>query len=168
MLLQGVILYCLWLPLNAAAEWGVVTRNSADRNSKTNVAYTVNESGYTLEIYRDSGNAIRSRFTMVDGLIGFADKSCPTYQIDKHTPKNRSINDAPCLSSKQWAEFIMGHVKGNSIPSSPLLELMNGISITFRFNLEKGNYRETKFSLVGSKRAMTTALGQGITVNASP
>jgi len=166
--LRKLCLYCLiFSPSTFAAEWNVSTHQDENVEKVTSVAYTLNESGYTLEIYRDSVNAIRSRFTMTKGLLSLSDKTCPTYQIDRGPPKNRSINDAPCISSNQWAEYIMGYVNNDVIASSLLMALMNGVTITYRFRLASGDYREAKFSLLGSKRAMTAALGDNITVVAS-
>lgn len=155
------------LPATVSAQWTVVTHQVTASEPETKIAQTINPEGYTLEIYRDSGDAIRSRLTLKNGLIALADKTCPTYQIDKGQPRNRSINDAPCISSTQWAEFILGHVKDDKIESSTLHGLMIGINITFRFILANGDYRETRFSLAGSMRTMQTAFGQDIVVTAS-
>ena len=48
------------------------------------------------------------------------------------------------------------------------LALMNGNSITFLFELSNKDYRQTSFSLQGSKRAMTTAFGEKVSVSESP
>lgn len=158
----------LFLPTTVFAQWTVVAHQESVSEVQTTIAHTTNASGYSFEIYRDSGDAIRSRLTMADGLIKLADKKCPTYQIDKGMPQNRSINDASCISNSQWAEFILGYVINGKIESSTLLGLMNGISISFRFVLDNGDYRETKFSLSGSKHTMQTAFGQDIIVTTSP
>ena len=155
------------LPTVASAQWAVVTHQVSAGGPETKLAQTTNSEGYTLEIYRDSGDAIRSRLTLANGLLSLADKTCPTYQIDKGQPRNRSINNAPCLSSPQWAEFVLGHVQDGKIESSTLHGLMIGINITYRFMLANGDYRETKFSLAGSMRTLQTAFGQDITVTVS-
>lgn len=150
--------------VNARAEWTVANLSDIDQKQETLVAYTKNDQGYTLEIYRDSVNAVRGRFTLAGGLLRFAERTCPTYQIDRGAPINRSINDATCLSSGGWAEFILGYIENNRIASSSLLSIMNGINIVFRFRLENGDYRTTGFSLDGSKRALTTVLGENVAV----
>ena len=109
---------------------------------------------------------MRSRFSLPGQLLSFADGVCPTYQIDRGAPVNRSINDALCLASSNWAEFILGHVDDNHVASSSLLAIMNGISIVFRFKLEDGDYRRTEFSLQGSKRAMSSVFGEDISIGA--
>lgn len=160
--------YLLWalllLPASVSAQWTVVTHQVSDSGPPTRIAETTNSAGYSLEIYRDPGNAIRSRLTMAKGLIALADKTCPTYQIDKGLPRNSSINDAACISKPQWAEFILGHVQNGKIESAALRGLMNGINITFRFILATGDYRQTTFSLAGSMRAMQSAFGPDIKV----
>jgi hypothetical protein len=147
-----------------AAEWDIIMHNDMDTNTITSVAIIKNETGYTLEIYKDSVDAVRARFTLSRDLIRFPDDFCPTFQIDSGEPTNTSVNDAPCLSGDIWAEFILGYVEKGSINSSAVVGLMNGVGLRFRFLLQNGDYRETLFSLRGSKRAMSAALGDGISV----
>ena len=152
------------LPAAAVAGWSIVTHTNTDNNTKTKVAYTENNDGYSLEIYRDASNAIRSRFGMNHNLHRIAEKSCPTYQVDQRPPENRSVNDATCILHRQWAEFVLGYIEGNQVTSTLLHNMMNGNSITYRFILENGGYGETKFSLSGSKHTVTDVLGSNITI----
>ena len=154
----------LLTPARVAAQWDVVSVAGQNNEAATVIARTVNEGGYMLEIYRDAGDAIRARITLPGDLLALAPKSCPTYQIDKGAPRNRSINDAPCISRQGWAEFILGYANNGVVESSALRGMMLGINITFRFILANGDYRETMFSLAGSMRAMQTAFGQNLTV----
>ena len=157
--------FLLLVPLGARAEW-ITLKDPENQDSETLVARTSNEQGYRLEIYQDSVNAVRGRFTLPAGLLKLKDKSCPTYQIDRNIPMNRSINEAFCLSRDNWSEYILGYITNQHIVSPTLLSVMNGITIVFRFQMENGDYRETQFSLAGSKRAMVTIFGEDITVSA--
>jgi len=148
----------------AAAEWNIITHNDLDTNTTTSIAIIKNDSGHTLEIYKDSVEAVRARFTLNQELIRFPDNFCPTFQIDNGKPTNRSLNDAPCLSGRTWAEFILGYIENTQIRSPAIAGLMNGVGLRFRFLLENGDYRETLFSLRGSKRAMSAALGTSVSV----
>ncbi len=158
-------LFLLLMPSLAMAEWKVITHIDTNSNTETQVAYTENEDGYSLEIYKDSVGAIRSRFSLNTALDMFAKHTCPTYQIDLRLLDNRSINDAPCLTDLVWSEFILGYISSNNITSGRLNALMNGSIITYRFMLENGSYNETKFSLAGSKRATSSVLGSEITIS---
>jgi hypothetical protein len=162
------LLALLILPVarNAPAEWRVVEHREAGTGAETTIAATTNPDGYTLEMYRDAGGAIRGRFTLYPGLTRLYKGSCPTFQIDRGPAVNRSVNNAPCLGAEQWAEFVLGYVADKQIVSPRLLSFLNGNSITFRFRLASGNYRDTQFSLLGSKRSMTAAIGSDITVSA--
>ena len=146
----------------SAADWNIVTHSDMDTNVTTSVAIVENDEGYSLEIYKDSVDAVRARFSMAQGLLRFPENFCPTFQIDKGTARNRSINDAPCLSGNNWSEFILGYVVNGAVESKAISGLMNGVGLRFRFRLENGDYRETLFSLTGSKRAISTALGTGV------
>lgn len=163
-LIQKIGLILITYPALAQAEWSVITHANPNDNSDTQVAYTQNEEGYSLEIYKDNGGAIRTRFSLSEALDMFAKRSCPTYQIDSRLPDNRSVNDAPCLTDLIWSEFVLGYTENYIVSSKKLNALMNGSIVTFRFMLENGTYKETNFSLIGSKRATFSALGPDISV----
>jgi len=154
------------LPVMAQADWTVIKTRPDGAVTDTVIAHSQNTDGYILEIYRDSGGAVRSRFTLDSGLTSLTERVCPTFQIDRWPAINKSINGAKCLSTGKWAEFILGYVADKKVISPRLLTFMNGNDITFRFRLAAGDYRETQFSLLGSKRSMTEAIGTDVVVSA--
>ena len=156
----------LLAPLPAYSAWNVIQHDDAAGAAATEMATTRNEAGYTLEIYRDTADAVRARLTLPGPLLSFADGVCPTYQIDRGAAVNRSVHDALCLAGPDWSEFVLGYVADGHVASSSLLAIMNGITIVFRFKLENGDYRRTEFSLQGSKRALSSALGEDISIGA--
>jgi hypothetical protein len=166
--MRRAVLPLLLLPATtpASAEWRVLNHRDASTGAETIIASTTNTDGYTLEMYRDAVGAIRSRFTLTPGLTRLRQGACPTFQIDRGPAVNRSVNNAPCLAGEQWAEFVLGYISDNQIVSPRLLSFMNGNSIVFRFRLASGAYRDTEFSLLGSKRSMTAAIGNDINVTA--
>lgn len=163
-LAKKMALFLTLCPALVHAEWTVITHTDTNSNTETQVAYTKNDEGYSLEIYMDSVGAIRSRFSLSSELDMMAKRTCPTYQIDSSLIGNHSVNDAPCLTDLVWSEFIFGYTENKQIVSKKLNALMNGSTIIFRFMLENGSYKETIFSLNGSKKATLTALGSGITI----
>jgi len=165
--INGYFVICMFLILfspPSRAGWDIVTHTNIDNDVQTRVAYTENSEGYSLEIYRDSNKSIRARFSMQNNLNRLDGKNCPTYQVDKRNPVNTSINDAPCISSRKWGEFVLGYISDEEITSTYLHNIMNGSKITFRFILENSGYAETSFSLSGSKRTLTEALGSNLKV----
>ena len=159
LMLYGFILY-----EPVYAEWEIASHTITENNSSLSIAKIINESGYSLEIYRDENNVVRSRFRLDNRLDKLADKSCPTYRIDEKELTNRSINDAKCISGPSWAEFVLGYIVNNEIKSTSLNNIMNGNTILYRFILAHGGYGETKFSLSGSKRIIMAVLGENISV----
>lgn len=153
-------------PPTASAQWLVNENARTETGEQTMTAHTLNDTGYSLEIYKDSASTIRARFSLAQGLIKLRKDSCPTYQIDKNIPDNQSINGTPCTVSDTQAEFILGYIKDNQVISMLLLSVMNGNAIIFRFQLENGDYRETTVSLAGSKRSMTSVIGANIIIRA--
>lgn len=164
-LVAGLLLMLHAYPVPVPAQWAVNPQAELATGQQAMVAYTRNEQGYTLEIFRDAGS-VRSRFILNGGLAGFSDRYCPTYQIDQGTPNNLSVDGGPCVHGQQSAEYILGYIEGNNVVSPLLLALMNGNAITFRFQLKSGDFRETQISLAGSKRSMTTVIGETVTVRA--
>ena len=51
-------------PLSVSAEWNIITHTSLNNDLKTQVAYTENKSGYSLEIYKDNVGSVRYPFTL--------------------------------------------------------------------------------------------------------
>jgi hypothetical protein len=158
-----IILILILFPAFTHAEWDTVIYTNIDNNLQSKVAHTENDAGYSLEIYRDANGAIRSRFNM-NGNNRLAEKHCPTYQIDTRNFQNRSINDAPCISHRKWAEFVLGYIIDNQVISTQLHNLMNGNRITYRFVLENSGYSTTSFSLSGSKQTLIEALGNKLQI----
>lgn len=148
----------------AWAEWDIVNHTNIDNNQQTRVAYTENNDGYSLEIYRDGNGAVRSRFSMNNNQNRLDGKLCPTYQVDRRPMQSRSINDAPCIAHQKWAEFVLGYIVDRKVTSTLLHNIMNGNRITYRFALGTHGYAETMFSLMGSKRTLIEALGTDVTV----
>ena len=147
-----------------AAGWDIISSSDSFSNNPTQIAYTENEQGYSLEIYRDGVGAIRSRFSLNRPLDQLAERHCPTFQIDTRLIGNRSINDAPCITDMDWSEFVLGYVNDEEVKSPKLYALVNGITITYRYMLDNGSYEETSFSLSGSKRATLTVIGGNINI----
>ena len=160
-----ILLFIFCAPSLAIAEWHIVSHANLNSAKKTQVAYTENRSGHSLEIYRDSVGAVRTRFTLNSKLNLFLNGICPTYQVDLTLVRNTSFNDAPCISNLNWSEFVLGYITNNNINSLSLDALLNGNIIKFRYVLDNGNYKETNFSLVGSKRATLKVIGKKTIIN---
>ena len=160
-----ILLFIFCAPSLAIAEWHIISHANLNSDEKTQVAYTENKSGHSLEIYKDSVGAIRTRFTLNSKLNLFSNGICPTYQVDLTLVKNTSFNGAPCISNLNWSEFILGYITNNNITSLSLDALLNGNIVKFRYALDNGNYKETSFSLAGSKRATLKVIGNNIIIN---
>lgn len=150
----------------AQAQWALVTQPLEGAQVETTLARIRNDSGHVLELYRDGAAAIRARFTLPEGQLAFAEGYCPTMQVDRWQPVNRSINDASCLTTTNWAEFVVGFVLESKVQSDRLLQFMNGNLLTVRYRLAGGDYRDTQFSLAGSKRSLGAAIGADVVVTA--
>lgn len=146
----------------AFAEWQV-GQQAVETGSPSLAAYTRNEQGYGLSVYRN-GDAIMAGFILPDRMFSLGQSFCPTYQIDRKAADNRSFDTAPCTVRNDTAEFVLGRISSNQVQSSLLLTVLNGNAVVFRFRLEDGSYRETTISLAGSKRAITEIIGHDIAI----
>lgn len=148
----------------AHAQWSVGPARPEGAAVDVTVARLANEGGHALEVYRDGSGAVRARFTLPPGLTELDTGLCPTLQVDRWAPTNRSIDQGACLANARWAEYVVGTVANQRIASERLFQFMNGNQVVFRYRLAGGDYRETAFSLSGSKRALTGAIGADVTI----
>lgn len=161
----ALICSLLIFPQIAFAQWATFTSLGSDDSPSGLIAFSENQDGYRFEIYKDQGEIIKSRFKLKNGLLTFSNGICPTFQIDNGTARNKSIDNTSCIIASNWSEYIIGKVINNQINSSVLVALMDGITLKFRFRLANGDYRETSFSLTGSKRSLTSVIGVQVLVN---
>lgn len=162
-----IMLCLLFAPMPLSAEWQVITHTDTDNDTRTEVAYSTNDEGYSTEIYQDSKGVVRLRFSMNQNRHRLDPDSCPTYQVDKKEPRNRSINDAGCIGHNKWVEYVLGYLIDDQINSGLLVNIMQGNNIYYRFRLKHGGYAETTFSLSGSRNALRKALGEHLDIVAN-
>ncbi len=148
----------------AAAEWRVIDEADDDSTLRAPYARIKNADGYTLTIYRDSDDNLHALLRLNDRLTGFDTAICPTYQIDKRQPRNTAADGSGCSMRAEVSNYHLGHIESNQIVSRPLYEFMNGSHIDFRFRLANADYDQTRFSLDGSKRALSAVLGSTLEV----
>ncbi len=163
---QNIILMLslLGMSVQAQAQWNVVSHTDMDSGNQIRIATIENDDGYKLEIYRDTNDVVRLRFNIRNSYALFANKQCPTFQIDGRQLNNRSINDAPCLFQPRWTEYVIGYISDESVLSLPLHNLMNSNVIYYRFLMDNGSYAETSFPLSGSKAILNAVLGKNLLV----
>ena len=140
----------------AAAQWRVAQESPAGSGKRIDVAVIENDSGHNLRLFNDDVLNVRGVFTIRDGFDSIDPAVCPTYRVDEREPKRVRFEEKRCRVQAKHAEFTLGNSR--DIENRDLRRIMNGSSVVFRYRLSGGNYRETKFTLRGSKYALTTAL----------
>jgi len=140
----------------ADAQWRVAqeTPNGVDR--RIDIAIVENDSGHSLRLYGDDDQNVRGIFTIRGGFDTIDPEGCPTYRVDGRQPQHVGFGQERCRILPKQAEFTLG--KTGFGRNWQLHRIMNGDSIVFRYRLGAGNYRETVFTLRGSKYALTTAV----------
>ena len=138
------------------AQWRVAQDTPAGTDDRIDIAIVENDSGHSLRLFNDETRNVRATFTIRGGFDTMDPGVCPTYRIDKREPKRVTYEEGRCHILPKRAEFTLG--KTGQGRNHQLRRIMNGSSIIFRYRLGGGNYRETRFTLRGSKYALTTAV----------
>lgn len=151
---------------SAGARWSVVTETFEGVTPGIGVARVENASGHSFRIYRDGGGVVRAILGIDERrLEGFASDHCPTLQVDEGVPVVIPTGGTSCLLDARRARFSLGRIEdGRIVVSDMLRELMNGSRLIFRYRTRVGDYRETKFTLLGSMHAVSDSLGAGVRV----
>jgi len=138
------------------AQWRVTQDTPAGVDNRIDVAIIANDSGHQLRLYNDEAQNVRGIFTIRDGFDTIDPAVCPTYSVDEREPKRVTFEGEHCHILPRQTEFTLG--KSGLVANRDLRRIMNGSNIVFRYRMQRGNYRETTFTLRGSKYAVTTAM----------
>jgi hypothetical protein len=150
--------------LDAAAQWVVGSETVKEGEEPIKVAMVRNASGHALLLYQDEASMVRGLFIIRPGFDAIAESSCPTYQIDDHKPLSLILGTDSCVLEPTRAHFIVGPVADGRVRSDQLLGIMNGTTLLFRYPLASRGYRETVFTLQGSKQAVYEVIGADVKV----
>ena len=140
----------------AAAQWRVGQDTPVGASKRIDVAMVENDSGHRLSIYSDDARNVRAIFEISGGFDTIDPGVCPTYRVDERQPQRVAFADSRCQILPRQAAFTLGRTYEGR--NEQLRRIMNGSNIVFRYRLGGGNYRETSFTLRGSKYALTTAV----------
>jgi hypothetical protein len=155
-LAAGILFATLLIARPAVAQWRVGQATSPGTEERIDVAIVENDSGHSLRLFGDDTQNVRATFTIRGGFDTMDPGVCPTYRVDQRAPVRVTFEEERCRILPKQAEFTLGKTgQGNN---RKLHRIMNGDSIVFRYRLGGGNYRETTFTLRGSKYALTTAV----------
>jgi hypothetical protein len=152
----GAGLCSLMFTSAASAQWQVVQETPPGVDRRIDIAIIDNNSGHSLRLYKDDVQNLRGVFTIRGGFDTIDPAVCPTYRVDERKPKRVTLENDRCRVRLKQAEFTLGPIGLED--NRDLHRIMNGSDIIFRYRLGGGNYRETKFTLRGSKYALTTAI----------
>ncbi len=151
-----IIFAAVLLARPAIAQWRVAQATPAGTVDRIDIAIVENDSGHSLRLFNDETQNVRATFTIRGGFDTIDPGVCPTYRVDKREPERVTFEEGRCRILPKQAEFTLG--KTGQGRNRKLNRIMNGDSIIFRYRLGSGNYRETRFTLRGSKYALTTAV----------
>lgn len=156
-LITGLVLIgSALLASTANAQWRVAQETPSGMDRRIDIAIVENDSGHSLRLYSDADQNVRGIFTIRGGFDTIDPKGCPTYRVDEREPQHVAFDQDRCRVLPKQAEFSLGRTGFGR--NWQLHRIMNGDNIVFRYRLGGGNYRETVFTLRGSKYALTTAV----------
>ncbi len=152
------------LPGAAAAEWRSVAHAEAHSESGGRAAQAVNEDGYRLTIFMQDAGTLIGVLQLPGGLAALDELGCPTLAVDDTTPERLHDPAGRCQPNGRRARIRIAYVSDGAVDSQVLLQLLNGEQLTVRVRLKEAGYRETRFTLKGSKQALKSALPPGTVV----
>ncbi len=152
----GILIAAMLLTGPVFAQWRVAQENPPGIGKMINIAIVENDGGSSLRLFNDETQTVRGIFTIRDGFDTFDSEVCPTYRVDDREPQRVTLEDGRCRVLPRQAVFSLG--KTGPGRNRQLHRIMNGDSIAIRYRLAGGYYRETTFTLRGSKYALTTAV----------
>lgn len=160
---RGLVAAALY-SASAAAQWQVYNVGADAGQGVGDVAAVTNANGDSLRVYRGEEGFVYGEFVLREGFHTLARSTCPTYQIDLKRPVALRSGRDGCEVSERSARFVLGLTEGGHVESAALRGLMDGTRLRFRFHLTGLGYRETEFSLRGSKHALNRAIGTDASV----
>ena len=152
LLVAGGLLHAV----SAHAEWRVAQETPPGYGKRVNVAIVENDSGHSLRLFNDETQTVRGLLTIRGGFDTVDPGGCPTYRVDERQPRRVTFEEQRCRILPKQVEFTLG--KTGFGPNDQLRRIMNGSKLAFRYRLGNGLYRETVFTLSGSKYALTLAV----------
>ena len=146
-------------PAQAAAQWYTESVPVNEDGAQVNTATVTNESGYRFRVYRSGESLVRGQFTIPEGFERLSSQTCPTWHVDKRFVVSPAAV-TPCRVGHWHADFVIAEIEGNRVRSAELDRVMRGKRLVFRYRIEGAGYRETTFSLRGSRRRVQAILGE--------
>lgn len=143
----------------AAADWTLEQpRGSNPRATATEA------NGASVALYRN-GDDILLEFRIKPGFNGLAQDHCPTFQVDSRTPLFHAAVGKSCEMAADHAVITLARIAGRRLKSAPIDSLLNGEQVAFRYLTTDDTYRETRFSLKRSARAIRSAVGRNVRIS---
>lgn len=148
-------------------SWETTRSEDAESTASSDRASVSSSDGYRLALFRDAQGTLRGRLQIQRGLDQFSSFGCATLRVDKRAPINLHDSYYHCVSDNDNVEFRLGDIDGNTIASLILTQLINGSRLEVSFTLKGVGYRQTTFTLSGSKQAVAQLLGSGVQVKSA-
>ncbi len=166
-----VVWLLLWNVSSSYAQWSLRTQVDAITGEVQRIAMVENENGYKFLVYRiRNGEPAWATFRLPDSDADIlANDRAPVMRLDEQKPFNlQHFLDMNGYALKagfelaengpKWFSWRIWHGKISEGISEQLRDLMTGNSVTFRFYLFNGGYKDTRFTLESASAAISEAL----------
>ena len=154
------------MPRISSAEWRVTQGTDELTDKPYSHAWIENDAGHRLTVRRQDDGTVWAIFRLSKSLVGVLDSSLGiAYRVDKLKAVNvrkdreleRRVGVLFVMREPSWIGWRIFSGKGAANHGS-LRDLMNGTEMLVRFYLFQDGARDTRFSLVGAKEAISEAL----------
>jgi hypothetical protein len=143
----------------AAAQWRSVNPDGGRAQAQVR-----NDEGAEIRIWMDDQRVLRATFRLPAGLARLDPDGCPTFQIDDRAAEDLATEAHACSVEGDRSEVALAQVSQDRVGSPTVLNLRNGDYLTVRYRLQHAGYGASRFTLRGSKQALSDALGEGVRV----
>jgi hypothetical protein len=144
----------------AHAQW--VAGRSGPDNARAD-ASARSEDGARIRLWMDGERRLHAAITLASALTRLDPAGCPTLQIDAQPAEKLWREPQRCVIEGATATLVLGQASQGQLLSPTLLGLMNGSNLTVRYRLAHAGYAASRFSLRGSKQALSSVL-EGVSV----
>jgi hypothetical protein len=162
----------------AGAKWNVDSRVDSMTDRVTKIAQIQNNDGHVLKLYLKERNPwkVWGIFRLNDSSFdSLSPKTPPLYRIDDFEPRDVDLlrrleevsNGKVDLYEWQpkWVQWQIYGGENEVATKGTMCQLLIGSEVTFRYYLATGGYKETTFTLEGSREAIKEATGVRVESN---
>ena len=170
-----LVIALLTVSTAARAEWTVEEIRDEKTAEKVLAATSTNDDGYRIDIFRNRDNAVRWQLSLPSssfdriadsGLLAlFRVDDGKSSEIEISSNRLSQLNIEQPASNGQMIRDRLWHGESASPTRGNLRNVLDGKTLSVRFNLTHGDYADTSFDLAGAAPIIAKAINISVAVD---